>query len=149
MFLFFSELLHKNLLISIPSHKPPSDTRRNRNMKVLQPKVVINKLNAVKIESMDVDSDEVKIEEVPPIIPKLDNSTISEPVAVISSGVVTNHAIKKSATLKKVGKDSPRKILLTKGRPLIVFNVFLIHLHHPLLLVPVHHLLINGWSLTI
>lgn len=102
-------------------------------MKVLQPKVVINKLNAVKIESMDVDSDEVKIEEAPPIIPKLENSAISEPVAVISNSVLTNHAIKKSATLKKVGKDSPRKFLLTKGGHFLL----------------VHHILINGFSLTV
>ncbi|CAB3988869.1 Hypothetical predicted protein [Paramuricea clavata] len=108
------ELYHKNLLSSLPSHKP-SEMRRNKNIKVWQPKVVINKLNPVKVETMDIDTIEVKIEEAPPIIPKLENVTL-EPVATTASSVITNHALKKSATLKKVGKDSPRKFVLTKDR---------------------------------
>ncbi len=93
--------------------------QKNKNMKVMQPKVLINKLNPIKIESMDVDTIEVKIEEVPPVIPKVENVT-HELVAPPASTMVTNHALKKNSTLKKVGKDSPRKFVLTKGELSVV-----------------------------
>lgn len=81
----------------------------------MQPKVVINKLNMIKTENMDIDTIDVKIEEVPPVIPKFENTGIPEQIVVTTSNVVTNHAMKKSNSLKKGGKDSPRKFLLTKG----------------------------------
>ena len=83
-------------------------------MKVLQPKVVINKLNPIKMESMDVDTIEVKVEEVPPIIPKVESVT-PEPVATATNTAITNHALKKGSSLKKAGKDTTRKFILTKG----------------------------------
>ena len=114
---FFNVLenYHKSLLLSIPSHKPLQDVRRSKNIRVMQPKVVINKLNPIKTESMDVDPFEVTIEEVPPIIPKVNNTIITGPVVATSNNVVSNHALKKGASLKKTGKDTPRKFLLTKG----------------------------------
>ena len=126
IFFHISELYHKNLLPSLPSHKPP-EMRRNKNIKVWQPKVVINKLNPIKVESMDIDTIEVKIEEAPPIIPKLEHVT-PELVATTASSVITNHALK-SATLKKVGKDSPRKFVLTKGESAVVLTNILTGLY--------------------
>jgi hypothetical protein len=87
--------------------------QKNKHMKVLQPKVVINKLNPTKMESMDVDTIEVKIEEVPPI--KIESVT-PEPIAITpTNAAVTNHALKKGSSLKKSGKDTPKKFVLTKG----------------------------------
>ena len=77
---------------------------------------------------MDIDTIEVKIEEAPPIIPKLEHVT-PEPVATTASSVITNHALKKSATLKKVGKDSPRKFVLTKGESAVVLTNILTGLY--------------------
>ena len=82
----------------------------------MQPKVVINKLNPVKTESMDVDTIEERIEEVPPVIPKIETVDITETVVSSASSTVTNHVLKKGATLKKLGKDSPRKFIPTKGK---------------------------------
>ena len=110
-----SELYHKNLISSLPTYNQPPETKRNKNLKVMQPKVIINKLDPIKIESMDIDAVDVKIEEAPPIIPKVENVVTSEPNAAATSTVVPNHALKKGATLKKSGKDTPRKFVLTKG----------------------------------
>ncbi|XP_028398035.1 ataxin-7-like isoform X2 [Dendronephthya gigantea] len=110
------EIYHKNLLSSIPTQKLPPEVKRNKNIKVMQPKVVINKLNMIKTESMDIDTIDVKIEEAPPVIPKVENNDIPEQIVVTASNVVTNHALKKSNSLKKGSKDSPRKFLLTKDR---------------------------------
>lgn len=67
---------------------------------------------------MDMDTIEVKIEEMPPIIPKVESVVTPEPfTATTSNSMVTNHALKKNASFKKVAKDSPRKVMLTKGEP--------------------------------
>ena len=110
-----SELHHKNLVSSLPAYNQPPNAKRNKHMKVMQPKVIINKLNPIKIESMDIDAVDVKIEEAPPIIPKVESVLPPEPNATATSAAVPNHALKKNASLKKSGKDTPRKFVLTKG----------------------------------
>ena len=82
----------------------------------MQPKVMINKLNPV--ESMDIDVADVKIEEVPLVVPpKLLNHVVTpEPVILEEvNNISLNHTLKKATPTKKLAKDSPRKVLLTKG----------------------------------
>lgn len=63
---------------------------------------------------MEVDAGDVKIEEVPVVVPKFNHAVASE--STVDFGNVVNQSIKKTNSTKKVGKDSPRKVTLTKGK---------------------------------
>lgn len=80
-------------------------------MKVYQPKVVIKKYENVNADAMDVDTVEVKIEEIPLIIPK-DISNAEQTTEIHS----LNHVVKKITSTKKEVKDSTKKFVLTKGK---------------------------------
>ncbi|XP_046839983.1 SAGA-associated factor 73-like [Xenia sp. Carnegie-2017] len=69
------------------------------------------KYENVNADAMDVDTVEVKIEEIPLIIPK-DISNAEQTTEIHS----LNHVVKKITSTKKEVKDSTKKFVLTKDR---------------------------------
>ena len=77
---------------------------------------MINKIETLGMtENMEVDMADVKIEEAPVIVQttKLNHAVVTKPIA--NRHIPPSNPVKKSCSSKKLGKDSPRKVLPTKG----------------------------------